>query len=163
MEQLQSHTVYEEGLPNMYMRKCANISPYMRMPLVIYCIDMTLQLVHSEFPYIWGKFDFLFYQWSDVPPLTEQLTRRCEPSKYFLSWKGTPSGASNFGLDGGTEKKYIFLQISHLWTSNNLLPLRLPAKYSSSDSLLCILVLKPCSWTYNFVKVAVHNLDSSQT
>ncbi len=25
---------YYEGLPNM--RKCANISPYMRMPLVIY-------------------------------------------------------------------------------------------------------------------------------
>ncbi len=23
---------------------------------------MTLQLFHSEFPYIWGKFDFLFYQ-----------------------------------------------------------------------------------------------------
>ncbi len=23
---------------------------------------MTLQLGHSEFPYIWGKFDFLFYQ-----------------------------------------------------------------------------------------------------
>ncbi len=23
---------------------------------------MTLQLLHSEFPYIWGKFDFLFYQ-----------------------------------------------------------------------------------------------------
>ncbi len=39
------------------MRKCANISPYMRRPLVIYY----LQLLHSEFPYIWGKFDFLFY------------------------------------------------------------------------------------------------------
>ncbi len=23
---------------------------------------MTLQLVNSKFPYIWGKFDFLFYQ-----------------------------------------------------------------------------------------------------
>ncbi len=23
---------------------------------------MTLQLLHSEFPYIWGKFNFLFYQ-----------------------------------------------------------------------------------------------------
>ncbi len=23
---------------------------------------MTLQLLHSEFPYIWGNFDFLFYQ-----------------------------------------------------------------------------------------------------
>ncbi len=25
---------------------------------------MTLQLLHSKFPYIWGKFDFLFYQCS---------------------------------------------------------------------------------------------------
>ncbi len=39
-----------------YMKKgfllyeeCVNISPYMRRPLVIY---MTLQLLHSEFPYI---------------------------------------------------------------------------------------------------------------
>jgi hypothetical protein len=32
-----------------------NISPYMRRPLV-----MTLQLLHSKFPYIWGKFYFLF-------------------------------------------------------------------------------------------------------
>jgi hypothetical protein len=29
--------IYEEGLPNIHcMRKCANISPYMRKPLVIY-------------------------------------------------------------------------------------------------------------------------------
>ncbi len=34
-----------------YMRKCANISPYMRR-----------KLLHSEFPHIWGKFSFLFYQ-----------------------------------------------------------------------------------------------------
>jgi len=32
MEQLQSHTVYEEE----YMRKCTNIWSYMRRPLVIY-------------------------------------------------------------------------------------------------------------------------------
>ncbi len=25
--------------------------------------NMTLQLLHSEFPYIWEKFDFIFYQW----------------------------------------------------------------------------------------------------
>ncbi len=42
------------------MRKCANISPYTRRPLVIQY--MTLQLLHSELPYIWEKFDFLFYQ-----------------------------------------------------------------------------------------------------
>ncbi len=27
---------------------------------------MTLQLLHSEFPYIWGKFYFLFYQCTDL-------------------------------------------------------------------------------------------------
>ncbi len=36
------------------MIKCANISPYMRRPLVIY--SMTLQRLHSEFPYILSKF-----------------------------------------------------------------------------------------------------------
>ncbi len=32
----------------IYNGKCANISPYMRRPLVMY----DLQLLHSEFPYI---------------------------------------------------------------------------------------------------------------
>ncbi len=40
------------------MRKCANISPYMRRPLVIYEFAPD----PSEFPYIRGKFSFLFYQ-----------------------------------------------------------------------------------------------------
>jgi hypothetical protein len=31
---------------------------------------MTLQVLHSEFPYIWGKFDFLFYQWWCLHRLT---------------------------------------------------------------------------------------------
>jgi hypothetical protein len=38
------------------MRKCANISPYMRRPLYDFAS------APSEFPYIRGKFDFLFYQ-----------------------------------------------------------------------------------------------------
>jgi len=33
---------------------------YMRKGFLIHM--MTLQLLHSEFPYIWGKFYFLFYQ-----------------------------------------------------------------------------------------------------
>ncbi len=41
--------------------ECENISPYMRRPLVIY--DFALQLLHLEFSHIWGKFDFLFYQY----------------------------------------------------------------------------------------------------
>ncbi len=31
---------------------------------------MTLQLLHSEFPYIWGKFDFIFFQCTH-PPVSE--------------------------------------------------------------------------------------------
>ncbi len=39
-------------------RKCANIYPYEEAVGHTY---MTLQLLHSEFSYIWGKLDFLFY------------------------------------------------------------------------------------------------------
>jgi hypothetical protein len=34
---------------------------------------MTLQLLHSDFPYIWGKFDFLFYQWITTYYLEKDL------------------------------------------------------------------------------------------
>jgi hypothetical protein len=45
-------------MASLYIRKCANFSPYMRRPLVIY--DFTPD--PSEFPYIRGKFYFIFYQ-----------------------------------------------------------------------------------------------------
>ncbi len=52
-------SMYEEGLPNMYKRKCADIiKPHMRRPLVVY----DFHPIPSVFPYIWGKLDFLFYQ-----------------------------------------------------------------------------------------------------
>ncbi len=35
---------------------------------------MTLQLLHSEFPYIWEKFDFLFYQCTQSPILIVSVT-----------------------------------------------------------------------------------------
>jgi hypothetical protein len=40
------------------MGKYLRISSYIRKPF----LNMTLQLLHSEFPYIGGKFDFPFYQ-----------------------------------------------------------------------------------------------------
>ncbi len=49
LEQLQS-----------YMMKGFLIYEEMRKYFPIY--EEALQLLHSEFPYIWGKFDFLFYQ-----------------------------------------------------------------------------------------------------
>ncbi len=35
---------------------------------------MTLQLLHSEFPYIWGKFDYLFYQCTMLCPTGAKLS-----------------------------------------------------------------------------------------
>jgi hypothetical protein len=49
-----------------YVRKGFLIYEEMRKYLTKYEEEavsyMTLQLLHSEFPYIWGRFDFLFYQ-----------------------------------------------------------------------------------------------------
>ncbi len=50
VQQLQSHT---------YMRKGFLIYEEMRK---YFPMRRPLQLLHSEFPYKWGKFDFLFYQ-----------------------------------------------------------------------------------------------------
>ncbi len=55
MEQLQS---YIWLTASSYMTKYLRISSY-----------MTLQLLHSEFPYIWGKFDFLFF------PVTAKIVK----------------------------------------------------------------------------------------
>ncbi len=53
MKQLQSHI----WLPaSSYMVKYLRISSYIRKSSSY----MTLQLLHSEFPHIWGKFDFIF-------------------------------------------------------------------------------------------------------
>jgi hypothetical protein len=55
MEQLQSHirlTASSWGNISAFPQTLGSPSSY----------DMTLQLLHSEFPYILGKFDFLFYQ-----------------------------------------------------------------------------------------------------
>ncbi len=53
-EQLQNHIWLTAS---SYMGKYFRISSYIRKPFL-----MTLQLLHSEFPYLWGKFSFLFYQ-----------------------------------------------------------------------------------------------------
>ncbi len=37
---------------------------------------MTLQLLHSEFPFIWGKFDFLFYECVDTLLIRRQECRQ---------------------------------------------------------------------------------------
>jgi hypothetical protein len=59
--------IYEEGLPNIWGN--AQIFPHIWGRLSV--IYETLKLLHSEFPYMWGKFYFIFYQcsfadWSSV-------------------------------------------------------------------------------------------------
>jgi hypothetical protein len=58
------------------MRKCVNISPYMRRPLV-----MGLQLLHSEFLKIWGKFDFLFYQCMRIHHTVREVETKMKDSR----------------------------------------------------------------------------------
>ncbi len=58
MEQLQSRIWLTAS---SYMGIYFRISSYILGSPSSY---MTLQLLHSELPYIWGKFDFLFYQCS---------------------------------------------------------------------------------------------------
>jgi hypothetical protein len=45
---------------------------------------MTLQLLHSEFPYILGKFDFLFYQCTVYSKVFPPISGYCSP--------GSPGG-----------------------------------------------------------------------
>ncbi len=56
VEQLQSHIWLTAS---SYMGKYLPISSYIRKPFLAFSY-MTLQLLHSEFPYIWGKLDFIF-------------------------------------------------------------------------------------------------------
>jgi hypothetical protein len=44
-----------------YMVKYLHVSSYIRSPFSY----MTLQQIPSEFPYRWGKFRFIFYQWRE--------------------------------------------------------------------------------------------------
>ncbi len=70
------------------MRKCAKISSSIYEEDVSH--SMTLQLPHYEFPYIWGKFDFLFYQCiSDlVSSIIVASTTSLEKSVRSGSWEG---------------------------------------------------------------------------
>ncbi len=64
MEQLQSHVWLTAS---SYMVKYLRISSYIRHILGSPSSYMTLQLLHSEFPYIWGKFFFFIISVSTDP------------------------------------------------------------------------------------------------
>ncbi len=57
MEQLQSRIWLRAS---SYMGKYFRISSYTYQEALPHIWVMTLQLLHSEFPYIWGKFNFFF-------------------------------------------------------------------------------------------------------
>ncbi len=74
-----------KGFLILYMRKirkCANISPYMRRPLV------------PEFPSIWGKFDFLFIS---------ALLRRSHGAHLSFPLPGQNGDAGVQNYDGGPD------------------------------------------------------------
>ncbi len=81
MEQLQSHVWLTAS-------SWGNICAF---PLILGSSSsyMTLQLLHSEFPFIWGKSYFLFYQCIDFSKIQAQLGERlgmrkaCE-TKFWL-------------------------------------------------------------------------------
>jgi hypothetical protein len=75
MEQLQSH-IWLKAFS--YMTKYLRISSDIRKPFLIYDFEKA-----TEFPYIWGKFAFLFYQCS----VHCTVSRSCTASKRLCSEK----------------------------------------------------------------------------
>ncbi len=78
MKQLQRSYMTITASSYEYMGKYLRISSYIRKPFA------TLQLLHSEFPYRWGKFYFLFYQCKRPPTAAAGIARRSQlssPSK----------------------------------------------------------------------------------
>ncbi len=106
VEQLQSHIW---GRASLYMRKCANISPYMRRPLV-----MTLQLLHSEFPYIWGKFDLLFYHVTWLNVLKKLAISRLY-TLCVLNWEMPLITFWSSILENGDSIVVVWVSFNSLW------------------------------------------------
>jgi hypothetical protein len=65
------------------MSQCVIIDPYMRRPLVKYC--MALQLIPPEFPYIRANFIFFFYQCKARRFVFEMVTFTLVLFNYILS------------------------------------------------------------------------------
>ncbi len=91
------------GRASSHMRKCANISPYMRRPFVIddFAPDP------SKFPYLWGNLFSFFYQFLSCP-WTHSFER-------FLFYLGTHGGG--FWKSGAESAKvWAFLKSRWLHT-----------------------------------------------
>jgi len=89
------------------MRKCANISNIWGGSQSY----MTLQLLHSEFPYIWGKSYFLFYLWIESSKSTIFEKRRRKTAE--KEKKDLRSNIEELNIRRGPRS-------SHFWLTRNL-------------------------------------------
>jgi hypothetical protein len=111
---------------------------------------MTLQLLHSEFPYIWGNFFLLFYQCT-----REEREGALTEDTVFQVFLENPTFAPP---PPPANRLRFFTQLTRpLIAAPPLLNLYIMCTKCNWEQLL-----KPDSWTYNFVDVSGHNLESSQ-
>ncbi len=65
---------------------------------------MTVQLLHPEFPYIWGKFYFLFYQCTDKKDICRNKTSA------YSTWREETSKNWNSNVGTRTERLSLCLK-----------------------------------------------------
>ncbi len=98
--------INEEGLPNTVYEENAQIFNHIWGGRQSY---MTLQLLRSEFPYLWGTIDFLFYQCGSTcwgRPCSPSLTCWCPPAPECSP--ACPSPRHKFQLEFKRNSKTIF-------------------------------------------------------
>jgi hypothetical protein len=104
--QMGSGESYIWGRASQYRRICKNISPYMRRSLVIY--DFAPE--PSEFPNIWGKFYFLFYQFTCPHSYKHTPVHKV----WLWSWTTNACLLSFFAV--GKDNSQICYDILHCWS-----------------------------------------------
>ncbi len=121
MEQLQSHLWLTP--PHIWGNICA--FPHILGSPYSY---VTLQLLHSEFPYIWGKFSFLFYQCTYPTPI---LLPPLPPPRSIPP--PTPSVFSLFIICSMRLLLFIYFLVSNSLLSNSNIS-DTPARYLQSGN-----------------------------
>jgi hypothetical protein len=119
MKQLQRSYMTITASSYEYMGKYLRISSYIRKPCA------TLQLLHSEILYRWGKLDFLFYQCNRPPATASGIARRSQLSSL------RPGQTVRSIKAGGVDQKRF---IDRLLARHGCLPVWLVAAWYSSGS-----------------------------
>ncbi len=121
-----------------FMRKSFLIYVERRKFFLIYeeaVAYMSKQLRHSEFPYIWGKLDFLFYQCGRGLKFLSCRLVGSNPPSPAIKAPSLPLSLSFFSIylyrgclhcpDGeGSDPMRRQLRVQNYWSSNNMFPLR---------------------------------------